>query len=748
MSDAVWLDVLPSMSGFTTNLVKESTKAANDAGKSAGKAWSNAVKSSGSAGADLVADLEKAARGTAQTVSTLSGKVAQARSAERSATADVVLAEQRLADAREKYGAESAQAIAADLKLEAARSKADAATTRYTAAVDQLKAAQREHREVTDQLESATSSLGGEVGQQGQKWRGLAGDIEASEDASEGVGDSLGETVGKAAAAAGAVALFAEALDTAFEGDTAVKQVGATLDLTVAESGRAGAAAGALYAQNYGDNMADVSGAVEAVMSSIDGMRSATEEDLTHATGVAISFADAFDVDVAEAARNAGILIKNGLAPDAVSAFDLMTAAAQSVPTALRGEAMDALQEYSTYFAQLGIDGPSAIAMITSSLENGQYGIDKMGDALKEFTIRAGSLSDTGAQQALENIGLKGEDVTNRLLAGGDSARSAMADVVAALQSVNDPGAQAAAAIALFGAPLEDLGTGKIPEFLDTLMPMGDQLADVAGKAERLDEGMSDAVSPIDEFTRGLSAAATEGLEPLLEPANQVMSWLQSVPGGFEAVAAALAVLVVGVAAATVAQWAMNTALWASPITWIIAGIMALVAAVVLLVANWDSVREAGTAAWDWIKNAWSSAGEWFSGIGKSIKDSIGDLWSGLWTSFKTQLNKIIRAWNDFDLTLGGGEVLGVSIPKVTLSTPNIPMLAEGGRATQSGLALVGEEGPELLALRAGASVLPLPRNPEARDSNPWRGGVHIDHADIGANLDEFAEEVEWRARR
>ena len=42
------------------------------------------------------------------------------------------------------------------------------------------------------------------------------------------------------------------------------------------------------------------------------------------------------------------------------------------------------------------------------------------------------------------------------------------------------------------------------------------------------------------------------------------------------------------------------------------------------------------------------------------------------------------------------------------LNIPKIPKLAEGGIIDQSGIAMVGEAGPELLSLPRGASVSPL----------------------------------------
>lgn len=54
--------------------------------------------------------------------------------------------------------------------------------------------------------------------------------------------------------------------------------------------------------------------------------------------------------------------------------------------------------------------------------------------------------------------------------------------------------------------------------------------------------------------------------------------------------------------AVTLATWLFNAALWANPITWIVAGIIALIAAVVLLVKYWDKVTAAVKKAFSWMK--------------------------------------------------------------------------------------------------------------------------------------------------
>lgn len=85
---------------------------------------------------------------------------------------------------------------------------------------------------------------------------------------------------------------------------------------------------------------------------------------------------------------------------------------------------------------------------------------------------------------------------------------------------------------------------------------------------------------------------------------------------------------------ATAAQWAFNSAVLANPITWIIVGIVALIAIIVLLIANWDSVVKFITGAWSkfmaWIKPALDAVGAWWSGLWTNVKNFV----VGVWTAF------------------------------------------------------------------------------------------------------------------
>ncbi|WP_333593585.1 phage tail tape measure protein [Anaerospora hongkongensis] len=70
---------------------------------------------------------------------------------------------------------------------------------------------------------------------------------------------------------------------------------------------------------------------------------------------------------------------------------------------------------------------------------------------------------------------------------------------------------------------------------------------------------------------------------------------------------------------AALAQWAMNSAMLANPITWVVAGIIGLVAVLYLLYQNFDTVRNAIDAAWKRFTETFPNAASFLQGIGDKV---------------------------------------------------------------------------------------------------------------------------------
>ena len=222
--------------------------------------------------------------------------------------------------------------------------------------------------------------------------------------------------------------------------------------------------------------------------------------------------------------------------------------------------------------------------------------------------------------------------------------------------------------------------------------------------------------------------------------------------------------MIVAETIATTATTALATAMafLTSPITLVILAIGALIAILYLLITNWDEVKAAAAKCWDWIVQKWQGACDWFrttvidplkrwwNDFWGGIKTGASNAWEGvkgLWNTcvgwFKnTIINPISSAfkglWNGIKNFLSNplegikgmfrnafnwiidkmnGLINGLNKLQVPdwvpllggkgINIPNIPKLWKGSNYTLGGLTLVGEQGPELVNMPRGASVMP-----------------------------------------
>ncbi len=104
------------------------------------------------------------------------------------------------------------------------------------------------------------------------------------------------------------------------------------------------------------------------------------------------------------------------------------------------------------------------------------------------------------------------------------------------------------------------------------------------------------------------------------------------------------------------------------------------------------------------ITGTWDSVVEEVSGLGSRIADAAVGIFDGVKDAFVDAINFIIDGWNGLSFTLPSID-LGPfgSVGGFTISTPNIPRLADGGLAYSEMLAIVGDnpnafKDPEVIA--------------------------------------------------
>lgn len=509
---------------------------------------------------------------------------------------------------------------------------------------------------------------------------------------------------GGARMVAGAAVLGASVgaeLSKAFAGSIEVEaandKLAAQMGLTGQESERAGKLAGELYGDAYGESLGEVNEAIKNVSFNIKDMSKLSDADLKSITAGAMDIAKAFDQDVGGATRAVGKLMSTGLAPDAKSAMDMITKAFQSGADQ-GGDLLDTINEYSGQFQKLGISGPTALGLLSQGLKGGARDADIVADAFKEFSIRAIDGSTLTAD-SFKMLGLNGKQMGADIAAGGDKASVATQSVIKAIQGVEDPVKRNQIAVGLFGTQAEDLGaafmsldmsTAATAAGMDTMagatQTLGTTLADNTGTKiiemqrafEHWTQSLVATPGPLGEVSAAVMAFGPQaltmagsiamivsgfggmGTAAVISASKQVAAWSASLYAGMAASGKILAQLVLQGAqwlllgTQSLLQAARVAAAWliaAGPIGWVIAAVIALVA---LIIANWDTIKNAIAVAWEWIKEktmvVWNATISWLSGVwtgivntAKTIWNAITGFFTGLWNGIKSVFD---TAWN------------------------------------------------------------------------------------------------------
>jgi phage-related minor tail protein len=388
-----------------------------------------------------------------------------------------------------------------------------------------------------------------------------------------------------------------------------------------------------VYANGWGASIGEVGLAVGEVERQLSQLGKGG--DVEALTTNAQALADVFGQDVSSVITSAGQLVKTGLVPDMQSAFDLMAVGFQNGLDS-GGDLLDTLTEYSVQFQTLGLDATTALGLVNQGLSAGARNSDLVADAIKEFAIR--SIDGTeGVAAGFEALGLSSEEMVATFAAGGPEAAAAFDTVLDRLREMEDPVARDAAAVALFGTQAEDLN-----EALYALDPSeaAAGLGEVSGAAQEVSDTVGGGLqAQLDTLSRSFNddlAGALSFLMPLFQVLLTILKPLLPL----------LIPLAIAIGVLVVVQWAWNAALAASPITWIILGIVALIAIIILLVVHWDTVVAAIGIAWDWLKEkagvVWGAIADFFVMIGTKIADFFIGIWEGIKSFFVGIWNAIV----------------------------------------------------------------------------------------------------------
>ena len=228
-----------------------------------------------------------------------------------------------------------------------------------------------------------------------------------------------------------------------------------------------------VFANNYGEDYNDVANAVANVKKQLSDI---SDDEITKVTESAFALRDTFEYEIGESTRAAKAMVDNfGVSGE--RAMELIAAGAQN-GLDYSGELIDSISEYSVQFAKVGLDADDMFKIFQKGAENGAWNLDKIGDAVKEFSIRAIDGSKTTAE-GFTAIGLNADEMSQKFGQGGETAKQAFSETISALSAMEDPIAKDAAGVALFGTMWEDLGAdtvASLAEIQDGVYDTGEAL--------------------------------------------------------------------------------------------------------------------------------------------------------------------------------------------------------------------------------------------------------------------------------
>lgn len=269
---------------------------------------------------------------------------------------------------------------------------------------------------------------------------------------------SVGETMMKSITAP-LTAIAGAGVKTASEFQDAFASLDASTNLSGDALKKWQGTAENIYKNNYGESIADVSDSLATLNQLIPVSENWDDAAIQEVTESALALKDTFGYEVPESMRAARTLMDQ-FGIDATKALDMIAAGKQD-GLDFSGEWLDSINEYSVQFEKLGFTADDMFAIFKKGADSGAFNLDKIGDAIKEFSIRAIDGSDTTVA-GFEAIGLNAEEMAQKFAAGGDSAKEAFGQVISGLASMDDPVKQSSVGVKLFGTMWEDLGADAV----------------------------------------------------------------------------------------------------------------------------------------------------------------------------------------------------------------------------------------------------------------------------------------------
>jgi hypothetical protein len=321
--------------------------------------------------------------------------------------------------------------------------------------------------------------------------------------------------VGDLASKAGAV--FADKLSAAMDFEAGTDKLQVQLNLTADQAARAGKLAGDIYAEAWGESIADVNDALGSVIRNVG--IAPDSSNLKAITTQVLALVEAFEVDLSAATSAAGVLMKTGLAANAEEALDLITRGLQTSS----GEAddfLEAITESSVNLKKFGFTGKQAIGLINQGMKAGAENADAITGLFEELVGNVASGGDE-LTEVFDSLGIDSKKVIDQLASGGPEAAEGIDTLIDAIRNIEDPLKKSAAIAALFGE--EGAALQGVLESLDPSVAV-DALGDVAGAAQGAADALGgNAAGKLEAFKRSVEVNLTQFIADNVIPGLTVL---------------------------------------------------------------------------------------------------------------------------------------------------------------------------------------------------------------------------------
>ena len=309
------------------------------------------------------------------------------------------------------------------------------------------------------------------------------------------------------------VAAGGAAVLTATQWDTAAAQMANAFGLTTEEAATFTETAKNIWAEGFGSSD-EVVNTISLIGQNLHNLPA---EDLERITTLTLAFNKAMGTDAAETTRTMNTMMMT-FGITAEEALDLMTYGMQNGAN-ISGDLMDVLNEYSPQFKNMGYSANEFIAMLVRGSQNGMFSMDKLGDAVKESFLK---ISEGGDEQTkwLDKMGLDTKKVMDDIAAGGDRGQAAFMSIMGGIAAIPDEADRTAAAIALMGTPIEDLG----PQYVEFFAQAEEGLTGLGGGTQKLADNQEQTFGQRFQSMLNKTALALQPLgEVILKMAEEYM---------------------------------------------------------------------------------------------------------------------------------------------------------------------------------------------------------------------------------